>query len=453
MSIDIACKDTICALATVPGMSALSIVRVSGHKSLEIFNKVFVPHHKKAHPFVMTHGSIKDGQEVIDDVMAVCFIDKKSFTGESSFEINCHGNPLIVKQILQLLCNSGARLARAGEFTMRAVLNNKLDLSQAESIADLIHATSDEARQCALMGVRGGLAQKTLAVQKNIVAILAEVEARMDFPEEDLGSYDHELMAQKINTALSELQKILASADYGIKLHQGIKIVLCGKPNAGKSTLLNMLCGQEKAIVHHHAGTTRDVIEADIDLGGINAKLLDVAGIRTVSNDSAVEKIGIDRAFDQVNEADLIIWLADATKSNPFDDQEISAAINQLDTPVLKVLNKKDLLSEEQSHQAFTISAKEGHGIQALRAHMKEMITGPKINTNEIFIGRARQKDELVEAVDALRHAHKALSLKLADEVVTSELRKAGSAFERLFGQDLSEAVLDTIFSQFCIGK
>lgn len=453
MSLDIACKDTICALSTAPGFGALAIVRISGALTPTIFGAMFRKHKGEIRPGRALHGAIidHDGKH-IDDVMAVFFQGNSGFTGEASAEIYCHGNPIIIDQLLQRICALGARLAAPGEFSMRALLNGKIDLAQAESIADLIHAETTAAKDAALQGVRGGLAQKTIATQEMIISVLAEMEARMDFPDEELGSYDKEVLLNRINEGIGSLERLLSSAAYGIKLHEGARIVICGLPNAGKSTLLNQLSGEERAIVHNTAGTTRDVLEARIDLDGVPVVVVDVAGIREVSEENDVEKIGIEKAFREFDKAHAIIWLADGTKQLPFSDSIIEEKLKTIDVPILRVLNKVDM-AVENCPDTMAISAKYGLGLEPLKTTLKKIIVGEHSASREIFITRARQRDELQCAQEALKEAYQALSIGLVDEVIASELRGAGAAFERLFGVDISESVLDTIFSQFCIGK
>jgi tRNA modification GTPase len=453
MSLDISCEDTICALSTAHGCGAIAIVRMSGPESLTIFGKIFS---KKGEirPGRAMHGLVIDqhGQQ-IDDVMALIFEGSRSFTGENSAEIHCHGNPIIIDQILGLLCALGARLAKPGEFSMRALLNGKIDLAQAESIADLIHAQTSAAKDAALQGVKGGLAQKTISVQEMLISVLAEIEARMDFPDEELGGYDKEHLLARLGEGIELLKNLLSSATYGIKLHEGARIVICGLPNAGKSTLLNQLCGEERAIVHNSAGTTRDVIEARIDLDGVPVVMVDVAGIRTVDEKNEVEQIGINKAFQELEKAHAIMWLADATEPLPFQDPTIRERLKNSSVPIIHVLNKADLVPKINENPAITISAKHAQGLNELKARLKKIVIGDAQLPSEIFITRARQRDEISLALEGLVEAHHALKMGLVDEVITSELRAAGLAFDRLFGTDLSENVLDKIFSEFCIGK
>lgn len=452
MSLDIGCKDTICALSSAQGYGAIAIVRASGPKALAIFDHSFRKARGQIKPAMAMHGEVVNALgELIDDVMGIYFVGNNSFTGEDSFEIHCHGNQLIVDQILQSLCQMGARLAEPGEFSMRSVLNGKLDLAQAESIADLIHAKSQMAQRVALSGIKGGLFKKTETVRSTIVSTLAEIEARMDFPDEELGGYDKAPISQKLAESINILDDLLRHADEALLIHSGARVVICGLPNAGKSTLLNRLCGKERAIVHEMAGTTRDVIEASLTLDSVPITLVDVAGIRALDEAHAIEQIGIEKALSELKLAHAIIWLADATIKDPFSGL-IEHSLKEIDVPIIRVLNKAELVPEQKDEEILRISAKTGQGIDCLKEKLKKMFVSNSL-VGEIFITRARQRDELKMALSHMKEARTGLSLGLADEVVTSELRGAGLAFDRLFGTTLSEDILDQIFSQFCIGK
>lgn len=456
MSLDIECKDVICALSSAPGVGAIGVIRASGPMAFSILKKIFRRHHSgETRPFLATHGCVIDEHgAMIDDVLAIYFPHGKSFTGEECFEIHCHGNGLIVDQILSLICRHGARLAEPGEFSLRAVLNDKIDLTQAESIADLIHAKSEQARDVALKGLRGGLRKKLDPTYQAIVAVLAEIEARMDFPDEDLGTYDKEHLSLLLHTSIEELDQLLINAEHALRLHEGARLVICGLPNAGKSTLFNRLCQEERAIVHETAGTTRDVIEMAFKINGIVVVAVDVAGIRHERDTDAIERMGIERAYLELDRAHIIIWLADSTTDAPFGDPFIENQLRHVSAPVLRVLNKVELLKDApRRSDALFISAKEGIGIDELKELIFAHLTRNNSPNGELFITRARQRHEIEEARDALVTARMALLENLADEVITSELRQAGIAFDRLFGTQMAEDVLDKIFKDFCIGK
>lgn len=451
MSLDISRKDTICAMSSAHGIGAIAIVRASGPRAHEIFHRMFRKKSGVSKPGRAMHGAVVNQRgEMIDDVMAIVFAKGRSFTGEESCEIHCHGNGIIVDEILQTLVAHGARLAEPGEFSMRAVLSGKIDLAQAESIKDLIHAKSIAAKDVALKGVQGGLRDLTSGIRHDIVATLAEIEARMDFPDEELGGYDRQHLVATLDRSIAILKKLLMNAPRALRLHEGARVVICGAPNAGKSTLLNRLCEEEKAIVHETAGTTRDVIEANVVWDGIPITLIDIAGIRAGVLASAIEKIGIDRAFLEINRAQLVVWLADGTRSAPFGDEMISDALRTITVPVLRVINKSELVNAQSEYIA--ISAKLGLHIEELKSAMLRHI---KVSDQigELYITRARQRDELMAALSGLEHGREALVGGMVDEVITSELRAAGLSFDRLFGTELAEDVLDKIFSEFCIGK
>lgn len=451
MSLDIGCKDTICALSSAEGYGAIAIVRASGPKAPDIFSQIFKKHRGEIATAKAMHGEILGPKGLIDDVMAIKFSGKNSFTGEDSFEIHCHGNQLIVDQILQAICELGARLAEPGEFSMRAVLNGKVDLAQAESIADLIHAKSEVAQRAALSGVKGGLFKKTDPVREIIISVLAEIEARMDFPDEELGGYDKNNIFNALKNAINILEELLLHADEALLIHSGARVVIFGLPNAGKSTLLNRLCGKERAIVHESAGTTRDVIEVSLMLGSVPITLVDVAGIRPLKDAHTIEQIGINKALSELKLAQAVIWLADCTTDDPFDSL-IKESLKDVEAPVILVLNKAELSEVKNNDEILRISAKTGLGIAELLLKLKNTLVGEQ-PAGELFITRARQRDELKLALSHLFEAQNALALGMVDEVITSELRGAGLAFDRLFGTTVSEDILDQIFSKFCIGK
>lgn len=456
MLLDLNHRDTIVAQGSGKGRSALGIVRLSGPQTPLLLAHFFDAKMLIEKPSSLFRRTLCDEKKhMVDDVMAVYFAPKKSFTGEESAEIYCHGNPLIISEILRLACHFGARLAMPGEFSRRAMLNGKLNLAEAESIADLIHARSLEAKQAALLGLKGGLFDKTKNAREILIGVLAEIEARMDFPDEDLGSYDGFWLSKKILLAVHEIDMLLQHAGRSLKLHEGMRIVICGAPNAGKSTLLNRLVGEDKAIVHADAGTTRDVIECHLILQGMPVVLLDVAGIREAHQACSVEQIGIEKAFYEIEKADGIIWLWDACCEHPFADDEFLQKLKGVhDRPVLKVINKIELNPVLISqHDVLTLSAKTGEGVDKLFTKLHEIAAMDDAEEGDLVITRTRQKEELITAKDAFLKAHEALGLGLADEIITSELRLAGCAFDRLFGTNLSEDVLDKIFSEFCIGK
>ncbi len=450
MSLDINQLDTICALASAKAQCAISIIRVCGANTKNILEKIFS---KKVKSLKATHGQITNNKgQIIDDVIVIYYPKNKSFVGLDSLEINCHGNPIIIDEIIERLKECGARLAEPGEFSMRAVLNGKIDLVQAESIANLIHAQSSLAKNIALRGLEGYLSRKITPIRHSIITILANIEARMDFVDEDLGSYDKSILINNLETNILDIKTILKNADVGLKLYEGARIVICGEPNAGKSTLLNCLVKDERAIVHESAGTTRDVIEVNFMLGDIQATLIDIAGIREFNKASEIEQIGINKAFFELNRADIIIWLADATQAQPFENEEIKEQITKSSAQVIKVLNKVEIAKNCDTNY-IAISAKNNINIDLLINNLSNLLIANTISGEEVFITKKRQKVELEQALNSLSLAFDALKLGLVDEIVCFELRAAGTCFDRLLGTKISEDILDKIFSEFCIGK
>ncbi|MBH1989155.1 MAG: tRNA uridine-5-carboxymethylaminomethyl(34) synthesis GTPase MnmE [Myxococcaceae bacterium] len=433
-------RDTICALATSPGQSALAIVRVSGPDSVRIREAVFTPKYGKQADFKAIRGDVLD----FDDAVCISFPEGKSFTGEASFELSLHGSSLIIQQTLHALQKAGARLARPGEFSMRAFLSGKLDLTQAEAVCDLISARSEEAARVALRNLKGGLAQVLEPARIQIIDALCEIEARLDFPDEDIGSAVRQSLQLALEQVVTDLSSLIANAQLGKRLMQGARVVLYGAPNAGKSTLLNTLLGEEKALVHEKPGTTRDVIEAEWVLNGIPVRMIDVAGIRVDQGLDPVEQLGIERARKELQSADLVLWL------KPQGDCSLEEP--EMNVPLLTIASKSDLgLRCENCEQA--LSAKTGWGIESLKEKLFDFLAGPSRDPENTILTRARQVEEVQTAKEALEEALWALKNREPDEVVAFELRSAGHALDRLLGKSLNEEVLDLIFSRFCIGK
>ncbi len=453
-------KDTICALATAFSPSAIAIIRVSGLDSAQIKTAIFKPKKQLQKDFVATLGDIvcPHSGETIDEGLCTFFPNKKSYTGEESFELSVHGAPVIIERILQALTEAGARLAQPGEFTLRAVLTGKLDLCAAEAVSDVIHAQSVKAAQTALKTLKGGLKKCLQPTREILVDILSELEARLDFPEEKLGEANQQVLSNKLERACACLNKLLQSAVLGRRLTQGARVVLYGEPNVGKSTLLNALVGEDRAIVHENAGTTRDVLEADFDIKGVPIKLVDVAGIRDERGLDPVEVIGINRAKTEFIKADVVVWMREH-KSNNFDQENELSFIDDGDTdnlaPILSVVNKADLLGLQASlcDKQELISAKTGQGLNNLKQKIYELLVGGASDTGEVLLSKVRQKEEVQSAYAYIKIAQTALENHQPDEIVASELRQAGNCLDRLLGQKLSEDILEQIFSRFCVGK
>jgi tRNA modification GTPase len=452
MSFDLSRKDTICALATQVGTraaaSALAVVRVSGPRADDVRARVFRPRRGAQRAFIATLGDVVDARgALIDEALCTAFPAGRSYTGEASFELSLHGSPLRVSQALRALVDAGCRLAEPGELTLRAVLTGRMDLTEAEAVDDVVHAKTERAARAALRALKGGLGARIEPVREAIVDALAEIEARLDFPDEDLGDARLREIASSLDEARLHLEKLLRTQDYGRRLHDGARVVLYGPPNAGKSTLLNALLGEERALVHDEPGTTRDVLEAPFEVAGVAVTLVDVAGVRPLDEAGAVERMGIARALGEKERADVVIALW------PAQDDDAEARARALGGDLV-ALSKADLGSSTRSAaDVVVLSARTGAGLDELRARLAERLVGDDPGDDEALLMRERQVEEVRAADDALANARRALDDHQAGEVIASELRRAARALDRLLGRDVDTDVLDRIFSRFCIGK
>ena len=449
MLVDVKRQDTICALATPPLESAIALVRVSGPNALEILQTIFQPKKNPQRFFVATLGDVLH----IDEALCISYPQGKSYTGEPSFELCLHGNPLLVKQVLEALKEAGCRMATPGEFSMRAVLSGKMDLCEAEAVSDLIHARSKEAAQAALRNLKGGLETCLAQTRASIINALCETEARLDFPDEDLGEKRSAELLSDLQNGIDTLARLLKGAQLGARLTQGARLVILGLPNAGKSTLLNALVGEEKALVYHLPGTTRDVLEATWVVNGIPVCLVDVAGIREGDNLDPVEAMGIQKARQELARADGVLWLVDGLDLDSAHTLDVQELLKENPAPVLKIHTKADLVDSEKANDKIWISAHTSEGLETLQERIYQLLVQETPSPDEVLLTHARQKEEVEAAHEALLMAHEALKSGLVDEIVASELRSAGAALDRLLGTTLNEDVLDLIFSRFCIGK
>ena len=458
---DLTRRDTICAPATANAPSAIALIRVSGKDAPDILQKVFAPKlSKKVRPFVATLGDVLDHEgKRLDEGLCTYFPEGKSFTGEHVFELSIHGGLSRVQSVMRALKNMGCRLADAGEFTLRAVLTGRIDLTAAEGIADVIEARSDEAARVALKQLEGGLKDKLAPVRNAIIDVLTELEARLDFPDEELGENGAERLSKPLQEGIVLLERLLEGAALGMRLRQGARVVLYGAPNAGKSTLLNALLGEERAIVHDSPGTTRDVLDAESSIAGVPVTFVDVAGIRDTAHVDPVEKMGIERALKELQAADLVLICVDASRED-FDEALRAASQTLIERGVLHtlpLLTKSDLTKRApekiESMPALLISAKLGAGIDALKQSLAERLGAKEIANHDVLLTRERQRRDVERARDALVIGKNALARGEVHEVVASELRDAGRSLDALLGMDLNEDVLDSIFTRFCIGK
>lgn len=455
--------DTIAAIATAMSNSGIGIVRISGDEALEVADRIFRP--KKGSRKVSdmeTHtihyGYVVDGEEVVDEVMLLIMKAPRSYTCEDTIEIDCHGGVLVMKKILETVLKYGARPAEPGEFTKRAFLNGRIDLSQAESVIDVINAQNELALKSSVSQLQGAVLEKIKAIRAVVLHELAFIESALDDPEHvSLEGYPeqlHEIMSD----AHSKVKKLLDSSDNGKMLKEGINTAIVGKPNAGKSSLLNILVGEERAIVTEIAGTTRDILQEQIQIGGIGLNVIDTAGIR--DTEDIVEKIGVNKSREYIEKADLIIYVVDSSTELDENDQEIIEAIQNKKAIVL--LNKSDLdaktdasvLQTQLSKPILSISAKNNTGIHELETLIEEMFFSGKLSFNdEVYITNIRQKNALAEAQNSLKMVLQSIADGMPEDFFTIDMMNAYEALGTIIGESVGEDLVNEIFSKFCMGK
>lgn len=452
--------ETIAAIASAiaPESGSIGIVRLSGQTAVEIARRLFVaPGKQQWETHRILYGSVREPQtgEVIDEALLLLMLSPRSFTREDVVEFHCHGGIIPVQRVLQLCLEAGARLAQPGEFTLRAFLNGRIDLTQAESVADIVSARSPQASRIALAGLQGKLAQPIREVRGICLDILAEVEARIDF-EEDLPPLREAAIAQNVADILDKVTEILATADRGELLRSGLKVAIVGRPNVGKSSLLNAWSRSDRAIVTDLPGTTRDVVESNLVVGGIPVQVLDTAGIRETVD--AVEKIGVARSRNAAREADLVLFTLDATAGWTAEDEEIYQQVR--DRALILVLNKIDLAPDptlkfiSQNVQIVKTSAAHNQGIEALERAILDSVRGGTITAANADIAiNQRQAAALTRAKTSLEQVRQTICDRLPLDFWTIDLRGAIAALSEITGEDITESVLDRIFSRFCIGK
>ncbi|MCP6760832.1 MAG: tRNA uridine-5-carboxymethylaminomethyl(34) synthesis GTPase MnmE [Fischerella sp. CENA71] len=460
MSETFATTGTIAAIATaiVPQQGSVGIVRVSGLEAIPIAKTIFhAPGRQVWESHRILYGYIRHPQtrQLVDEALLLIMQAPRSYTREDVVEFHCHGGIMAVQQVLQLCLENGARLAQPGEFTLRAFLNGRLDLTQAESIADLVGARSPQAAQTALAGLQGKLAQPIRLLRGQCLDILAEIEARIDF-EEDLAPLDYESIISEIERISTKITQLLATADQGELLRTGLKVAIVGRPNVGKSSLLNAWSRSDRAIVTDLPGTTRDVVESQLVVGGIPVQVLDTAGIR--ATEDQVEKIGVERSRSAAQAADLVLLTIDASAGWTTDDHEIYAQVKH--RPLILVINKIDLASAEtvqyprDINQVVKTAVAQNQGIEALETAILEQVQAGKIQAADMDLAiNQRQAAALVKAKTSLEQVQETIAQQLPLDFWTIDLRGAIYALGEITGEEVTESVLDRIFSRFCIGK
>ena len=454
--------DTIAAIATAMAGSGIGIVRISGEEAVSITDQIFhMPGGKKLSDMethTIHYGHIRDGEEVIDEVMVLLMRGPRSYTREDTVEIDCHGGVYVMKRILETVIKYGARPAEPGEFTKRAFLNGRIDLSQAESVIDVISAKNEFALKSSMKQLSGAVSDAVKEIRGEILHEIAFIESALDDPEHiSLDGYG-ERLELTIEGAVDRIEKLLASSDNGRILKEGISTVIVGKPNAGKSSLLNLLIGENRAIVTDIAGTTRDILEEYITLHGISLKIIDTAGIRETKD--IVEKIGVDRAREMAQKADLILYVVDSSVPLDENDEEIMEMLTGKKAIIL--YNKTDLqpeiqpeiLKEKTGHPVIPISAKEEKGITELEEQIKDMFFGGEISFNdEVYITNARHKAALEEADRSLDLVRNSIERGMPEDFFSIDLMNAYENLGKILGESVGEDLVNEIFSKFCMGK
>lgn len=457
--------DTIAAIATAMSNSGIGIIRVSGNESIEIVDHIFKNSKKenslkryKSH--TIHYGFIYDEDKILDEVMVSVFKSPHSFTTEDTVEINCHGGILVLQKILELLIKNGARLAEPGEFTKRAFLNGRIDLSEAEAVMDVISSQNEMALQSSVKQLQGSVSDKVKELRSEIIYEIAFIESALDDPEHISLDGFTERLENKIEFLSSSVDKLLSTAENGKMIREGIRTVIVGKPNAGKSSLLNLLAGEEKAIVTEIAGTTRDIIEENINLKGIHLHIIDTAGIR--KSDDIVEQIGVEKAKKYTADADLVIYVLDSSVPLDQNDYDIMEMIREKKCIIL--FNKTDMESlvsfddlkdkTDDSHIMIKISAKENTGIDDFEKAVEKMFFQGKIRENdEVMITNMRHKEALLEVKESLLQVKKSLDAGMPEDFYSIDLMNAYQSLGRIIGEETSEDLVNEIFSKFCMGK
>lgn len=457
-------EDTIAAIST-GGTGGIGIVRVSGENSISIVDKLFQSKNhislldKKSH--TLSYGYIVDNNtnNVIDEVLVTVMKAPNTYTKENIAEINCHGGIVVLQKVLELVLNNGARLAEPGEFTKRSFLNGRIDLSQAEAVIDLIQSKTDISRQSAVNQLGGRLHQKVTQMRSKLLDMIASIEAVIDYPEHDIEQDTYNEMEQKTTEIISEMEQLLKNADKGKIIREGIQTVIIGKPNVGKSSLLNWFLEEERAIVTDVAGTTRDTVEEYVNIEGIAMKIVDTAGIRQTGD--IVEKIGVEKSKSYAEKADLILLLLDSSHNLENEDKEILSFIKNKKTIIL--LNKSDLeqkITPEslkqyiQNTAILSVSVKQNKGLEQLTKELKKLFFGGEVITaDDGILGNVRHTNALYRAKEAMQRALTTITTHMPEDFISMDLQQANAALGEITGDTVDEEIIDRIFTKFCLGK
>ncbi len=456
-------SSTICALATAPGIGAIAVIRLSGEDAINICNKVFFGKDLiKVESHTAHFGTIREGEKIIDEVLLTVFKGKKSFTGENSVEISTHGSPYIQQQVIQLLIKNGAVSAGPGEFTLRAFLNGKLDLSQAEAVADVIAANSEASHELAMSQMRGGFSTEIQKLREQLIHFASLIELELDFGEEDVEFADRDDLKELVSKLNNVLSKLINSFDYGNVIKTGVPVAIVGEPNVGKSTLLNALLNEERAIVSDIAGTTRDVIEDEMILNGVSFRFIDTAGIRETVD--TIESLGIEKTFEKLDQAAIVLLLVDASaiarEQLMADVQKIKDRIEGKNKRLIVVANKVDKATAKETVEAnfegidntIFISAKAKENVKAIEERLFDFVQSGALN-NDVVVTNARHYEALTKANESLLKVLEGLDLNITGDFLAMDIRQALHHLGEITGDITTDDLLDNIFSKFCIGK
>lgn len=450
-------QDTIVALATAQGISAIAVIRLSGKESITMTQQLFKGKNLLEVPSHTVHfGTLHYNGRMLDEVLVTVFKEPNSFTQENAVEISCHGSSVIIKEIIKALLHHGARLAEPGEFTKRAFLNGRFDLAQAEAVADLIHAETDNARQAALNQMRGGFSKEINQLREELIHFASLIELELDFGEEDVEFAKRDDLRKLIVKIQSYLSSLIQSFDQGNVIKNGVPTVIAGKPNAGKSTLLNVLLNEEKAIVSDIAGTTRDVIEDEMVLGGVNFRFIDTAGLRETQD--VIEAMGVERTRDRMKKASIIIYLFDLSNTTWAEIQEQIGDLDKLEIPYLKVGNKTDkadpsLLEKVKTKNFVLISASAKDNIQHLKDTLLSYFQINTVKTGDVLVTNLRHYKNLLQTHESLDRVLTGMSDGITGDFLAMDIRQSLHYLGEITGQITTDDLLENIFSKFCIGK
>lgn len=444
--------DTIVALATPPGIGAIGVIRVSGKQAIAIVNSIFPSKNLAEQPSHTLHvGLLKYQQEVLDEVVISLFKNPKSYTGEDVIEISCHGSNYIQQKIIETLTQLGCRIAKPGEFTQRAFLNGKLDLAQAEAVADLIASNTAASRNTAIKNIRGGFSSNLSFLREELIKFSALIELELDFSQEDVEFADRTQFRQLLHAIEQQTLKLLTSFQLGNVIKNGVQVAIIGKPNAGKSTLLNALLNEDRAIVSDIAGTTRDTIEEVLYINGVLFRLIDTAGIREHTTDE-IETIGVGKSYEKANQADVVLYLYDASTPQVLDDE--IAWLKTLQKPYVLLANKTDIgNSTSLLPDALAISAKNSQHLETLKERLWHIAVKGDVYTDETVITNARHYDALQKLYDCLEEIKVGMDHQITSDLLALDIRQALHYLGEITGEVTNEDQLDFIFSKFCIGK